>query len=100
MIAAGGHGEAGAPAGDTLVAFALPGPASPAPRPGCRWLDQPGGRFELHAGMAGTVVLAVAVLWWRRRQATSAAGPSGWLLSETGTRGMGTDALGYRSRAR
>src|SRR6202042_3512088 len=56
VIRAGGHGEAGAPAGDTLGAFALPR------------LDQPGGRFKLRSGMAGTVALALAVLWWRRRR--------------------------------
>ena len=44
-----------------------PGPGKSGPSPWLRWLDQPGGRFELHAGMAGTVVLAVAVLWRRRR---------------------------------
>jgi quinoprotein glucose dehydrogenase len=35
LIAAGGHGEAGAPASDTPVAFVLPLLASQAPRPGC-----------------------------------------------------------------
>src|SRR5271170_3527931 len=68
LIAAGGHGEAGAPAGDTLVAFALPRPGESGPSPWLHWLDQPGGRFELHAGMAGIVVLVLAVLWWRRRR--------------------------------
>jgi quinoprotein glucose dehydrogenase len=68
LIAAGGHGEAGAPAGDTLVAFALPRPGESGPSPWLRWLDQPGGRFKLRAGMAGTVALALAVLWWRRRR--------------------------------
>ena len=67
LIAAGGHGGAGSPAGDALVAFALPGPGESGPSTWLRWLDQPGGRFELHAGMAGTLVLAVAVLWWWRR---------------------------------
>jgi quinoprotein glucose dehydrogenase len=67
LIAAGGHGEAGAPAGDTLVAFALPRPGESGPSPWLRWLDQPGGRFKLHAGMAGTVALALAALWWRWR---------------------------------
>jgi quinoprotein glucose dehydrogenase len=70
VIGAGGHGEAGAPAGDTLVAFALPRPGESGPSPWLRWLDQPGGRFELHAGVAGTVALALAALWlrWRRRR--------------------------------
>ena len=67
LIAAGGRAETGVPAGDALVAFVLPGPGESGPSPWLRWLDQPGGRFELHAGMAGTVVLAVAVLWWWRR---------------------------------
>ena len=65
LIAAGGHGEAGATAGDTLVAFTLPRPGESGPSPWLRWLDQPGGRFELHAGMAGTMALALAALWWR-----------------------------------
>ena len=69
VIAAGGHGEAGAPAGDTLIAFALPGPGESGPSPWLGWLDRPGGRFELHAGMAGAVVIALAALWlWRRRR--------------------------------
>ena len=68
VIAAGGDGEAGAPAGDTLVAFALPGPGESGPSRWLSWLDQPGGRFRLHAGMAGTVALALALLWWRWRQ--------------------------------
>src|ERR1700690_1330391 len=70
LIAAGGHGEAGAPAGDTLDAFALPPPGEFGPSPWLHWLALPGGRFELHAGMAGIVVLALAVLWWwgRRRR--------------------------------
>ena len=56
----------GAPAGDTLVAFALPRPGESGPLQWLRWLDQPGGRFELHAGMAGIAALALAALWWRR----------------------------------
>jgi quinoprotein glucose dehydrogenase len=67
LIAAGGHGEAGAPAGDTLVAFVLRLPGESGPSPWLRWLDQPCGRFELHAGMAGTVALALAALLWRWR---------------------------------
>jgi quinoprotein glucose dehydrogenase len=67
VIAAGGHGEAGAPAGDTLVAFALPRPGEAGPSPWLRWIDQPGGRLELHAGMAGTLALLLVALWWRRR---------------------------------
>ncbi len=67
LIAAGGHGGAGSPAGDALVAFALQGPGESGPSTWLRWLDQPGGRFELHAGMAVTWALAVAALWWWRR---------------------------------
>jgi quinoprotein glucose dehydrogenase len=72
VIAAGGDGEAGAPAGDTLVAFALPRPGESGPSPWLRWLDRPGGRFRLHAGIAGVLALALAGLlglrWARRRQ--------------------------------
>ena len=68
VIGAGGHGEAGAPAGDTLVAFALPRPGESGPSPWFGWLDRPGGRFKLHAGMAGAVAVALAALWLRRRQ--------------------------------
>ena len=68
VIAAGGDGEAGAPAGDTLIAFALPGPGESGPSPWLRWLDQPGGRFKLHAGMAAAVAVALAALWRRMRQ--------------------------------
>jgi hypothetical protein len=46
----------------------LPGPGESGPSPWLGWLDRPGGRFELHAGMAGAVVIALAALWlWRRR---------------------------------
>jgi quinoprotein glucose dehydrogenase len=68
VIGAGGHGEAGAPAGDTPVAFALPRAGESGPSPWLRWLDQPGGRFKLRAWMAGTIALALAVLWCRRRR--------------------------------
>jgi quinoprotein glucose dehydrogenase len=68
VIAAGGDGEAGAPAGDTLIAFALPGPGESGPSPWLGWIDRPGGRFRLHAGMAGAVVIALAALWLRRRR--------------------------------
>jgi len=68
LIAAGGHGGAGSPAGDALVAFVLPRPGEPGPSPWLRWLDRPGGRFELHAATAGTAAfVAVAALWWWRR---------------------------------
>jgi quinoprotein glucose dehydrogenase len=68
VIGAGGHGEAGAPAGDTLIAFALPRPGESGPSLWLRWIDRPGGRFELHAGMAGTLGLALAALWWWRQR--------------------------------
>jgi quinoprotein glucose dehydrogenase len=67
LIAAGGHAGAGIAAGDALVAFALPGPGGSGPSLWTRWLDQPGGRFKLHAGMAGTVALALAAVLWRWR---------------------------------
>jgi quinoprotein glucose dehydrogenase len=68
VIAAGGDGEAGAPAGDSLVAFALPGPSESGPSPWLSWLDHPGGRFRLHAGMAAilAVALVALLLGWRR----------------------------------
>jgi hypothetical protein len=51
VIAAGGHGETGSPANDALVAFALPRSGESPPSPWISWIDKPGGRFQLHAGM-------------------------------------------------
>ncbi len=61
VIAAGGHGETGSPANDTLVAFALPRPGESPPS---SWIscDKPGGRFELHASMVAFALVAALVL--------------------------------------
>ena len=47
---------------------ALPRPGESGPSPWLRWIDRPGGRIELHTGMAGTLALALAVLWWWRQR--------------------------------
>ena len=76
VIAAGGHGEAGAPAGDTLMAFALlRTPARCRPSPWLDWLDRPGGRFpgctpgwpRSRGARAGGAVVAMAVALRHRR---------------------------------
>jgi quinoprotein glucose dehydrogenase len=68
VIAAGGHGETGSQANDALVAFALPGPGQSTPSPWLTWIDKPGGRFELHAGVVTFALVAALVLLfgWRR----------------------------------
>jgi hypothetical protein len=68
VIAAGGHGETGSPANDTLVAFALPRPGESTPSPWLSWIDKSGGRFELHAGVVAFALVAALVLLirWRR----------------------------------
>ncbi|QOZ29973.1 pyrroloquinoline quinone-dependent dehydrogenase [Bradyrhizobium sp. CCBAU 51753] len=68
-IGAGGHSEAGASIGDSVVAFRLPRAGEGAPL-WSRIIDRPGGRFTVKA-VAGGVVLVVLVglLWrWRRRR--------------------------------
>jgi hypothetical protein len=71
VIAAGGHGETGSPANDALVAFALPRPGESNLSPWVSWIDKPGGRFELHAGMVAFALVAALVLligWGRGRR--------------------------------
>ena len=77
LIAAGGHGGAGSPAGDALVAFALPGPGEVRPLD-LAGLARPAGRSfraacrdgrNLGARCGGAVVVAA-------QQATSTAGLS------------------------
>ena len=67
-IGAGGHSEAGATIGDSLVAFRLARPGE-SPSLWSRSVDRPGGRFLGKAIAAALVlVLIVAALWrWRRR---------------------------------
>jgi quinoprotein glucose dehydrogenase len=74
VVAAGGHGEAGAQTGDSIVAFALAGPGQSGRSWWDRSIDQPGGRFE--AGAAVTLFVATGLMAWiivrrhrRRRQA-------------------------------
>jgi len=71
VIAAGGHGEAGAKTGDAIVAFALPAPGEA----GRTWWDE---NFEQPGRRAGIQIAALALLiavislalvsWQRRRQ--------------------------------
>jgi len=66
VIAAGGHSEAGATIGDSVVAFRL-ARQDEAPSLWSRTIDRPGGRFW---GKAIAFVIAIAlltVLWWRWR---------------------------------
>jgi quinoprotein glucose dehydrogenase len=67
-IAAGGHSEAGATIGDSLVAFRLARPGE-APSLWSRTIDRPGGRFWSGAlAVSLTVLLAGIGLWrWRHR---------------------------------
>jgi quinoprotein glucose dehydrogenase len=69
VIAAGGHSEAGATIGDSVVAFRLARPGE-APSLWSRTIDRPGGRFLSKAiGLVLAIVLTVVALWrWRRRR--------------------------------
>lgn len=60
VIAAGGHGDAGAPANDAVVAFALPAPGEPSRSLWSKWIDRPGGRFETLV-IAATLLLVLIV---------------------------------------
>ena len=78
VVAAGGHGEAGAKTGDAIVAFALPGPGEPGRSLWDRTIDQPGGRFI--AGVIGAAVviallLAAGIGWRRRRRSNRRSRP-------------------------
>jgi quinoprotein glucose dehydrogenase len=67
LIAAGGHSEAGATIGDSVVAFRLARQGE-APSLWSRTIDRPGGRFEAKMAAAAMVVLLIVVGWfWRRR---------------------------------
>ena len=76
VIAAGGHGETGSPANDALVAFALPRPGESTPSRWVSWIDKPGGRFELHAGMAAFALVAALVLFTLARETSPACASS------------------------
>jgi quinoprotein glucose dehydrogenase len=65
LIAAGGHGDAGAKPGDAIVAFSLPREGEPGPSLQSRLLDHPGGRFQLNA-LAALIALVLAA-WLLRR---------------------------------
>jgi quinoprotein glucose dehydrogenase len=69
VIAAGGHSEAGASIGDSVVAFRL-ARAGEAPSLWSRTIDRPGGRFWGGAFVAAIAsgLLIVAVWRWRRRR--------------------------------
>jgi quinoprotein glucose dehydrogenase len=68
LIAAGGHSEAGATIGDSVVAFRLAREGE-APSLWSRTIDRPGGRFWAKMiAAAAVVILLLAVGWsWRRR---------------------------------
>jgi quinoprotein glucose dehydrogenase len=67
FIAAGGHSEAGATIGDSVVAFRLARPGE-APSLWSRTIDRPGGRFWGKAiAFVLVIALMVIALWrWRR----------------------------------
>ena len=69
VIAAGGHGEAGLPTSDAVVAFALPAPGEAKRDLWDRTIDQPGGRFalKLMAITAGLGGVGAAFVRWRQR---------------------------------
>ena len=68
VIAAGGHGEAGAQTNDAIVAFALARPGQPGRSLWDRTVDQPGGRFASYVCIAALLVAgASAWLVIRRR---------------------------------
>jgi quinoprotein glucose dehydrogenase len=73
VIAAGGHSEAGASIGDSVVAFRL-ARAGEAPSLWSRTIDRPGGRFWGGAFVAAIAsgLLIVAVWRWRRRRPAAA----------------------------
>jgi len=69
-IAAGGHGEVGAQAGDAILAFVLPREGEAGPGLWTRWIDRPGRRLITGAAAVAVVLLLIVVAVskrWRRR---------------------------------
>ena len=84
VIAAGGHGEAGAETSDAIVAFSLPAPGEPARSWWDRSFEQPGGRAIVKLALGALLLfalIAAGVAWRRRtrrgRAPTSASGSGG-----------------------
>jgi len=76
VIAAGGHGEAGAATNDAVVAFALPAPGQAGRSRWDRTIDQPGGRFWAGAGVAAIAAVAlIGMLLVRRRKRAARRSP-------------------------
>jgi quinoprotein glucose dehydrogenase len=74
VVAAGGHGEVGAKAGDAVVAFALPVGGQSAPDLWTRWIDRPGRRLTTWSALGLLALLMIAgasVRVWRRRRPSS-----------------------------
>jgi quinoprotein glucose dehydrogenase len=72
LIAAGGHSEAGATIGDSVVAFRLPRPGE-APSLWSRTIDRPGGRFLGKAIAFVLVIVLIVIALWRWRRVRRAA---------------------------
>ena len=70
VVAAGGHGEAGAATGDSIVAFALPAPGEPARSWWDRHFEQPGARATVKLGVGALLLVGVTIAFgsWRRRR--------------------------------
>jgi quinoprotein glucose dehydrogenase len=71
-IAAGGHSEAGATIGDSVVAFRLPR-SGEAPSLWSRTIDRPGGRFFAKAAAFVLVIALMVIALWRWRRVRRAA---------------------------
>jgi quinoprotein glucose dehydrogenase len=72
VVAASGHGDAGAAANDAIVVFALPKAAEAGSSLRSRLLDHPGGRIEMRALSALPVVALAAWLPLLARRAKNA----------------------------
>jgi quinoprotein glucose dehydrogenase len=70
VIAAGGRQEAGSSMGDSVMAFALPGPKDAGPTLWSRTIDRPGGRFKSKVALF-VLVLGAIVVWLVRRRRTA-----------------------------